>query len=260
MDTNPNLQYLETAHCVADSARNIARQWFRRSFDIRIKADGSPVTTADVEVESAARSVILERHPEHRFFGEETGHSGRSREWMWIVDPIDGTRSFVTGKPTFGTLIALLHRGVPIIGIIDQAVLDERWVGIAGSPTTLNGNPCSTSRIPRLCKARLCITTPDMFDSIQKEKVNALSERCSFRTFGGDCYNYGLLASGYSDLICEADLKPYDYCAMVPIIEGAGGTITDWQGKALGVDSSGEVVAAASRTLHEEALSVLNRQ
>lgn len=253
--TNSKLKYLETAHLVADSARAIIRKAFRRDAKIKIKPDGSPVTATDLEIEKIVRSTILKRHPDHEFFGEETGRTGDSKEWLWMIDPIDGTRSYATGKPTFGTLIALLHQGIPVIGLIDQAILEERWVGIAGLKTSCNGNPCSTSTVKDLKRSRLCMTSPDMFNKPQKVKVESLSEQCGFRTFGGDCYNYGLLASGHSELICEASLKPYDYCALIPIIEGAGGAISNWHGEGLKIDSCGEVLAAANPQLLEQALS-----
>ncbi|MCY4051096.1 MAG: histidinol phosphate phosphatase [Gammaproteobacteria bacterium] len=251
--TKSYLKYLDTATLVADRARQIIRHGFRNHTDIQMKPDGSPVTAADLEVENIARNVILETHPDHQFFGEETGHTGHSNEWLWIIDPIDGTRSYASGRPTFGTLIALLHRGIPVIGVIDQPIMAERWIGIAGQQTTLNGRSCDTSSVKDISRTRLCITSPDMFNNTQKRQVDALTEQCGFRSYGGDCYNYGLLASGYCELVCEASLKPYDYCALVPIVEGAGGAISDWNGQALSINSCGEVLAAANPRLLEQA-------
>ncbi len=255
--TDSYLKYLETATLVANKAREIIRQRFRTRSEIDIKSDGSPVTPADLEVENIARGVILDTHPEHEFFGEETGHTGHSNEWLWVIDPIDGTRSYASGRPTFGTLIALLHRGLPVIGILDQPILSERWIGVVGRTTTLNGSPCIPSSVQSIARTRLSITSPDMFDNTQRVKVDALTEQCGFRSFGGDCYNYGLLASGYCELVCEASLKPYDYCALVPIIEGAGGAISDWHGQALDINSCGEVLAAANSQLLEQGLLTL---
>lgn len=252
--TDSYLKYLDTATLVADRAREIIRRGFRNHSEIEIKPDGSPVTPADLEVENIAQSVILATHPEHEFFGEETGHTGHSSEWLWVIDPIDGTRSYATGRPTFGTLIALLHQGIPVIGILDQPIMAERWIGVAGRKTTLNGRPCTTSSVQEITRTRLSITSPDMFDGTQKIKVDALTGQCGFRSFGGDCYNYGLLASGHCELVCEANLKPYDYCALVPIVEGAGGAISDWHGQALGINSCGEVLAAANPRLLEQGL------
>lgn len=258
MKTHSYHEYLATAHRIADCARALIKKDFRHHSGLQIKPDGSPVTRTDLEVEEAARAAILKNHPDHEFFGEETGHTGHSHEWLWVIDPIDGTRSYATGKHTFGTLIALLHHGSPVIGIIDQAILEERWVGIAGQAALYNDQPCSASKTQNLSQARLCITSPDMFDPIQQIKAEDLSDQCGFRVFGGDCYNYGLLALGCNELVCEASLKPYDYMALVPIIEGAGGAIRDWNGELLNINSCGEVLAAANPVLLEQALSVLN--
>ncbi len=252
--TDSYLKCLDTATLVADRSREIIRQGFRNHPEIEIKPDGSPVTPADLEVENIARNMILRDHPEHEFFGEETGHTGHSSEWLWVIDPIDGTRSYATGRPTFGTLIALLHQGVPVIGILDQPIMAERWIGVAGRKTTLNGRPCTASSVQEITRTRLSITSPDMFNDTQRVKVDALTGQCGFRSFGGDCYNYGLLASGHCELVCEASLKPYDYCALIPIVEGAGGAISDWHGNTLDINSCGEVLAAANPRLLEQGL------
>ncbi len=257
MNAHSYRAYLTTAHRIADIARTLIKKDFRRNSVLQMKPDGSPVTTTDLEVEKIARATILKNHPDHDFFGEETGQTGHSQEWLWVIDPIDGTRSYATGKHAFGTLIALLHHGSPVIGMIDQAILDERWVGISGQAALYNGKPCSTSKNQDLSKARLCTTSPDMFDKTQKDKLDTLSDQCGFRVFGGDCYNYGLLALGLNELVCEASLKPYDFLALVPIIEGAGGAISDWQGETLNINSCGEVLAAANPQLLERALPTL---
>ncbi len=204
------------------------------------------------------RDLILGRHPDHGFFGEEGGDQSANKEWRWIIDPIDGTKSFATGKPTFGTLVALLHGDTPVLGIIDHAMLNERWTGVIGQPTTLNDEICATSEVIILEQATIYSTTMDMFDNQSFEQYSRLSEHCKFRAFGGDCYCYGLVASGYTDMVCEADLKPYDYFALIPVIEGAGGCISDWQGKPLTMDSGNQVIASANRTLHQVAVEQLN--
>lgn len=183
-----------------------------------------------------------------------------------VLDPIDGTRSFITGKPLFGTLISLLHKGTPVIGIIDQFVLNERWLGIAGKQSTLNGQPIRTDGAKTLSEAEMYSTTPDMF-----QKGDALTKfdamRSAVRTahYGADCYAYALVASGYgADVVVEADLGLYDYCSLVPIIEGAGGVISDWTGASLTLanhdKSKGRVLASASPILHRQALEILNAQ
>ena len=222
----------------------------------RWKDSMSYVTDADLAVQHLIVEWLNRHYPDDGIIAEEEdlrkepSIGGR----YWSIDPIDGTRSYATGRPTFGTLIALLHQGIPVIGILDQPIMAERWIRVAGRKTTLNGRPCTTSSVQEITRTRLSITSPDMFDDTQKIKVDALTGQCGFRSFGGDCYNYGLLASGHCELVCEANLKPYDYCALVPIVEGAGGAISDWHGQALGINSCGEVLAAANPRLLEQGL------
>ena len=251
--------FLDTAILAADKAREITRHWFRADLEIVSKSDQSPVTIADEQTEIALKSIILERHPDHSFLGEETGSEIGDSEWQWIIDPIDGTKSFATGNPTFGTLVALLQGGTPVLGIIDHSILDERWVGRTGQPTTHNGVVCTTRSTGGLAEASIYATTLDMFDDAAFEKYNRLSKQCQFRIFGGDCYAYGLLARGLTDLVCEDDLKPYDYLALSTVVTGAGGVITDWQGQPLTLNSGDQVLASANPSLHQAALDLLNQ-
>ena len=253
-------QFLDTAILAADQARIVTRKWFRAEFDVVSKQDNSPVTIADQQTEEVIKREILNRHPDHGFFGEETGQQFNNEEWQWVIDPIDGTKCFATGMPTFGTLISLLHNQQPVMGIIDHCILDERWIGIAGRETTHNGTPCRTRSTRQLENASVYTTTMDMFDEITGAQSKNLTKCCQFRVFGGDCYSYGLLASGFNDLVCEADLKPYDYFALIPVIEGAGGIATDWQGRKLSLESNGQVLASANSGLHEAAIAKLNEK
>ena len=246
------------AQRAADEARKVTKKWFRSGMDVASKEDRTPVTIADREAEEAIRNTILDHYPDHGFFGEETGTVAGESEWQWVIDPIDGTKCFATGMPTFGTLISLLYRGKPVLGLIDHAILDERWIGMAGEITTHNGRHCRSRETATVAEATVYTTTTDMFDAVSGPQAEKLTTRCKFRVFGGDCYGYGLVALGFNDMVCEADLKPYDYCALIPVIEGAGGVITDWQGKALDMDSSGQVLASCCETLHAEAVELLN--
>ena len=212
------------------------------------------------------RELVAARQPLHSVFGEETGlNRGGGQEWVWVLDPIDGTKSFVTGKPLFGTLVSLVHApsGTPLLGLIDQPVLRERWVGVRGRATMLNGVEVRTRRCSRVGEAFLSTTTPYMFDARTRPAFDRLAAAVRVPTFGSDCYAYGLLSMGLLDLVCEADLKPYDYMALVPIVEGAGGRITDWKGQPLRwrlgdeVESKGEVLAAGDAAAHAEALQLL---
>ena len=258
----PQLEpFVETAIAAADAARRVTAGYFRAGLVVASKDDRTPVTVADRETEQRVRDLILARHPAHSFLGEETGSADNDGEWRWVIDPIDGTKSFATGNPTFGTLIALLHRSRPVIGIIDHAALDERWVGVTGRATTHNGAPCTTSAVERLADGSIYTTTPDMFVGRALARFNRLSGAFRFRVFGGDCYCYGLLASGFTEAVCEARMNPHDYMALVPVVEGAGGVITDWRGEALALTSNagGEVLAAANGALHQAALACLNQ-
>ena len=250
--------YLETAIYAADQARSITGKWFRTDIEVESKQDKTPVTIADQQTEQTLKDIILSRHPDHGFFGEEGGQQLADAEWQWVIDPIDGTKSFATGMPTFGTLISLLHNQEPVLGIIDHGALDERWIGLKGSETTHNGKPCRVRSTDSLQNATVYTTTMDMFNEITSKQAQALTTSCKFRVFGGDCFVYGLLASGYNDLVCEADLKPYDYFALIPVITGAGGLITDWQGDALTMESRGEVLASGNESLHQQAIKKLN--
>lgn len=254
----PLQPFLDTAHLAADQARDITRAWFRSDMSVQNKKDRSPVTIADQRTEQVIRDIILKRHPDHAFLGEETGTRHSDTAWQWVIDPIDGTKCFATGMPTFGTLISLLYQGTPVIGIIDHCILDERWVGICGRPTTHNGETCHTRATQKLKDAYVYTTTMDMFDDRTAIQAARLTGACKFRVFGGDCYGYGLIASGFNDLMCEADLKPYDFLALVPVITGAGGVISDWRGNPLTLDSAGDVLASANPDLHNAALKRLN--
>lgn len=245
------------AERLADAARPITLKYFRAGVEYDVKADASPVTVADREAEAAMRSIIGEAFPEHGILGEEHGAERLAARFVWVLDPIDGTKSFVTGKPLFGTLIALLQDGRPIIGCIDMPALDERWLGIEGRPTTFNGTPVRVRSCGSLDHAWLYATSPQMFRGTEVSAFERLRGGCYAAVWGADLYAYGLLASGRVDLVCEASLQPYDYCAVVPVIQGAGGLITDWQGQPLGLASDGRVLAAGDAALHLKARAAL---
>lgn len=246
------------AHRLADAAGEVHRRYFRTPVAVDTKPDQSPVTIADREAEAAIRELLARHHPGHGIWGEEHGQERLDAEHVWVIDPIDGTKSFITGRPLFGTLIALLHRGRPVLGIIDQAILRERWLGVAGRPTTHNGTAVRTRACPGLAQATLCSTSPYLFaEGYERDAFERLARAVKLPLFGGDCYAYGLLAMGFADLVLEADLEPYDYLALVPVIEGAGGRLTDWQGRPLGLSSDGRVLAAGDDRAHAQALALL---
>jgi len=251
------LSFAALATRLADAARPEIMSRFRTGIHVDAKADASPVTEADRACERAMRALINETFPTHGILGEEYGSENVDAEYVWVLDPIDGTNSFVTGKPLFGTLIGLCHNKVPVVGIVDAPAVDERWMGVKGQPTTFNGQPTSTRKGTQLNEAWLYATTPEMFEGDNETAFKRVSDSAWRTVYGGDCYAYGLMASGHVDLICEASLGTYDFCALAPVIQGAGGVITDWHGETLTIDSEGRVLAAGDQTLHNAALKAL---
>ena len=245
------------ANSLADAARPIAARYFRTPVTVDDKSDRSPVTIADREAETAMRTLLAKQVPAHGVFGEEHGAERTDAEYVWVLDPIDGTKAFITGLPIFGTLIALLHRGVPVLGVIDQPILKERWIGAAGRPSTLNGQPIKVRACASLDKAYMYSTAPLMFPGPIAKRHESLAEQVKLFRWGGDCYAYGLLAAGHVDLVVENSLKLYDFAALVPVIKGAGGLITDWKGRELDMHSDGSVLAAGDPTIHRAASKIL---
>jgi len=236
--------FLALAAELADAAGAAIRPYFRQPLAVDDKPDLTPVTVADRAAEQVMRRLIERRFPQHGIVGEEFGRVRDDAELVWMLDPIDGTKSFISGVPLFGTLIALLHAGEPVLGIIDQPVSGERWIGAKGRPTTFNGAPIRCRECAGLERATLFATTPDMFDGADAAAFGRVAGAVKLVRFGADCYAYGLLASGFVDLVIEASLKPYDYCAMIPIVTGAGGIATDWRGGRLGLGGDGRVLVA----------------
>jgi inositol-phosphate phosphatase/L-galactose 1-phosphate phosphatase/histidinol-phosphatase len=250
-------EFVALAEQLADAARPVIRKYFRTPVAVDEKDDASPVTIADREVETAMRALINQTFPAHGILGEEHGRENCDAEYVWVLDPIDGTKAFITGKPSFGTLIALCRNGIPILGIIDQAILGERWLGAVGHGTRLNGQPARVRACDDIAKAYAYTTGPEHFDAATLPAWNRIAGRVRQPRYGCDCYAYALLTSGFVDLVVEAGLKPYDYAALVPVIENAGGIITDWQGASLTMHSDGRVCAAGDARLHAQALGVL---
>ncbi len=250
---------VEFAHQMADAAGDVIRRYWRTAVPVDRKSDASPVTLADREVESAMRKLIEAHYPEHGIFGEEHGKVREQAAYQWVLDPIDGTRAFIAGYPTFTTLIALAHNGVPMVGVVDQAIMRERWTGIAGQKSTLNKKTIATRHCTELKHAAIATTSaPYYFSDAQTATFDRLRKQCAQTIIGGDGYGYAMLASGQIDIFVDACLKPYDFCAHKTIIEGAGGVITDWYGKPLTIESDGNVIAAATKELHQQALTILS--
>ena len=245
------------AHALADAAGAAIRPWFRRPFLVETKEDFSPVTIADREAEAAIRAILDERRPRDGVIGEEYGDDRADSARVWVLDPIDGTRAFVAGRPIFGTLIALLEDGVPVLGVIDQCIIGDRWLGAAGQPTLLNGNRAHVRRCGGLGAAHIGTTSPHAFAAGDFDAFTRVRQAARDTLYGGDCHNYGLVASGHLDAVIEAGLKVHDWAALAPVITGAGGVMTDWRGAALALGSDGRVVAAGDATTLEESLALL---
>ena len=249
--------FLALASGLADAAGEAIRPHFRQRITVDAKADLSPVTVADRDAEAAMRRLIAARFPEHGIIGEEYGAERAEAEFVWVLDPIDGTKSFISGVPLFGTLIALAHQGRSILGVIDQPISRERWIGAAGQPTIFNGTAIRCRPCPSLATATVFSTSPDMFPGADAEAHRRVAAAAKLVRYGADCYAYGLVALGFVDIVIEASLKPYDFSAMAPVVEGAGGIATDWQGRALDLSSDGRVIVAGDRNAHREALALL---
>jgi inositol-phosphate phosphatase/L-galactose 1-phosphate phosphatase/histidinol-phosphatase len=249
--------YLALAAELADAAGAAIRPYFRTRLTVDEKADLSPVTAADRAAEMAMRQRIAARYPDHGIIGEEFGADRADAEFVWVLDPIDGTKSFISGVPLFGTLIALARRGRPILGIIDQPISRERWIGAEGYKTTHNGSPAHCRPCAALGAATVFATTPDMFQGDDADTFSNVARAAKLVRYGADCYAYGLVALGFVDVVIEASLKPYDFSAMLPIIEGAGGIATDWRGAPLGLSSDGRVLIAGDKRTHGDALALL---
>jgi histidinol phosphatase-like enzyme (inositol monophosphatase family) len=254
---------LAFAHRLADAAGEVIRPYFRRKIEVTDKGGGTamfdPVTEADKRAEKAIRALIKRERPADGILGEEFGEEKGSSGRIWVIDPVDGTRAFITGNTQWGTLIALNEGGRPVLGILDQPVLHERFVGTEDGAEMRSRDgtmKLATRACASLGEAVLMTTHPwNYFDASEQTAFRRLAESALLSRFGGDCYGYGLLAMGFVDLVVEARLKPWDIQALIPVVEGAGGIVTDWRGGPC-LDG-GRVIAAGDKRVHAEALKFL---
>jgi histidinol phosphatase-like enzyme (inositol monophosphatase family) len=251
-------EFLALAERLAEASGKIVRRYFRTGVEIITKADASPVTIADRETETALRHIVRLAYPDHGLLGEEFPAERADAEFVWIFDPIDGTKSFITGRPFFGTLIGLLHRGKPILGVIDHPAIGERWIGASGYSTTFQGKPVKVRACADIAKAVLAASSPHMFGTAEAAAAfERVQRKAGLTLYGADCYAYGLVASGFHDIVVEANNGIHDFLPLVPVVEGAGGIITDWDGKPLGVASGDKVLAAGDKRMHAAALKLI---
>lgn len=251
-------EFLAFAHGLADASGAILRENLhtRRGFDT--KDDDSPVTDIDKHVEETLRTLIRHRYPEHGILGEEFDGQNLEAEYVWVIDPIDGTKAFITGIPIYGTLISLAKRGTPIVGIIDHPVTNDRWAGAQGLPSTFNGQAIQSRQCSSLSEALMSCSNPEPFGPKEREVFETLRASAKWCVYGSSCYAYGCVASGSIDIAIDCGRhREVDYCALVPVIEGAGGVITDWEGRPLTIYSGNRLIASGNPKRHAEALRIL---
>ena len=249
---------IAVAEAAVEAAAAAIRPHFRAGVAADTKADESPVTIADRAAEQAMRAVLTARCPGHGIVGEELPGVREDAQFQWVLDPIDGTRAFITGRPIFGTLIALLDAGRPVLGIIDQPITGERWIGVAGRATTFRGHGRAACRpCQRLADAELSCTSPDLFTPAQRPGFDRVRRAARRVTWGGDCYAYGLIALGGIDAIVEPGLKLWDWAALVPVIEGAGGLVRTWRGQTLQPAGNSDVIAVGDPALMPQIVALL---
>lgn len=248
----------EFAADLATIAADVTLKHFRAAIDIDNKLGDTgfdPVTLADRGAEEVIRTAIEAKYPDHAIHGEEYGIKGTGSPFEWVLDPIDGTRAFISGLPTWGTLIGLKYEGEPIVGVIDQPYMKERYVGWT-TGASLNGRPIKTRACKSLNEATLSTTDPDLFDAEDRAHFDRFLEQVRLVRYGLDCYAYAVLASGFMDVVMESGLQPYDMMALIPVVRGAGGSATCWTGGAPG--DSGKLLAVGDRTLAEKLIADLN--
>lgn len=253
-------EFLGFAMSLADAAHAMLAPAGHVRPDATVKPDRSFVTALDIEIEQRLRVMIAARYPTHGVLGEEGDATGLDAELVWVLDPIDGTAPFIAGSPVYGTLIALALEGSPILGIINQAVTPDRWIGARGRPTMHSiGGVCRTRSCPSLSQAILTSSNPDFFPDHDRPALDALRKATGWRIYGACCMAYGLLASGRTDVAIDTGFGVYDFAPYVPIIEGAGGRITDWQGRPLTLSSGPSLLSAGDPARHGEALAIVQR-
>ena len=250
--------YLIFGEKFVDSCGELLKKHYQENVHVEAKSDGSFVTNIDKEIESLFLKKIKKAFPDHGVLGEEFGHHNPKSKYLWVIDPLDGTHSFIAGKPLFGTLLCLTIDGTPSLGIIDMPILNERWVGATKIGVKKNKKECAFINCnKKLSECILSSTSLLMFDKLQSETIRKIYSKIRFRIFGTDCYAYGLLISGNVDMVIEANMKPWDYMAQNFLIKEIGGYISDWSGNPLTIYSSGNVIAAKSKPAFDEALEFL---
>ncbi len=248
---------LARAVALAEAASAVPMSWFRRPLDLIAKADESPVTVADRETERFIRARLAADFPGDGLFGEEYGREDGTTGALWVIDPIDGTRSFITGHPLFGMLLARLRDGVPQLGVVRMPALDETFAGAPGLGSTLNGRPLRVRPTERLAEAMVYVNEAERIEAADPARLARLCRVGHTRRMSYDCYPHALVAAGQIDAVVDCGLQPYDYLPLIAVVEGAGGLICDWQGRPLTMESDGRVITAATPALRDALLAVV---
>ncbi|MCB6184436.1 hypothetical protein LIN78_12855 [Leeia sp. TBRC 13508] len=236
---------------MADAAKEISMRYFRQPLEVYDKPDLSPVTQADMQIEAWLSSYVKANFPEHNFFGEEFGFIDNGSEYTWVVDPIDRTKSFAAGMPTFATLIALLKNQQPIAGLVDFPVTNERFFSKKLGKTFLNGKQCHAKQNRDPAKAIAFTTSPEKYiGEKQLQVLSRIRQRSSYLRYCYDSYAFAGIALGTVDVVVECNIKPYDCLALVPIIEGAGGVISNWDGSPIDLHTKGNIIASSNMEIH----------
>lgn len=242
-------------------SRPVIGQWFRADALVETKADATPVTIADRNVESALRAAIAARFPGDDILGEEHAEQrgDGSTGYKWVIDPIDGTRAFVSGKPIFGTLVGLIDGDRPVAGLCDMPILDETFIGV-GNECSLNARAVTVSTVTDIATARIATTSPDAFSPHGLAAFNRVRKQAAVTNYGGDCHNYALLAAGYIDLVIEDSLAPHDIMGVVGVMQSAGAVVSDMAGNAVTLSGTNSLLCAATPALHAAALALINER
>jgi len=255
-DTDVN-DLLHFAEKLADCSRALLLEASRSERAVQVKQDASLVTETDLLIEARMRAMIEVAYPHHGVLGEEHGTRNLDSEYVWVLDPIDGTAAFVAGIPVYGTLIGLAREGRPYLGVIDHPATDERWVGVAGRMARLNGNSVQVRSCESVSRAFLTNSNPDFLTEDEGKRFNSVKSRALYTQYGGSCYSYAMLATGRTDLAIDSGLDPFDVFAPAAVIEGAGGRVMDWSGAPLSLAWTGQVIAAGDAKCLAEARELL---
>ncbi|MEH6631698.1 MAG: inositol monophosphatase family protein [Halopseudomonas aestusnigri] len=249
--------FLEFAEKLADVSGEMLSAAADKVPEIDVKADASFVTQTDKAVEKTMREMIAQAFPDHGILGEEFENINLDAEYVWVLDPIDGTAPFIAGIPVYGTLIGLAWKGKPFVGVINHPATSDRWIGVSGLFAKRNGEPANVKACAELSKAFVTCSSPDFMSEDELARLSKLRKIVPYVQYGGSCFVYGTLASGRTDLAVDSGLDPYDVYASAAVIQGAGGHMTDWDGNEITLDWSGKVIAAGDRDCLEAAIEIL---